>query len=101
MDITKTDIYVGPLFNTRRSKKWRHDHVCHLMSLDIEALHLFANKIGLKFEWFQTQSMPHYDLTIWKRRQAIFYGAIEITENDEITIIRKLRKSISGKQLKP
>ena len=50
----------------------------HLLTSDIDELHEFARKLGLKREWFQNKSAPHYDLTANKRRQAIELGAQEI-----------------------
>lgn len=50
----------------------------HLLTSDVEELHEFARKIGLKREWFQEKTAPHYDLTARKRRQAIANGATQI-----------------------
>ena len=52
---------------------------CHLIVAgSLEDLHQFAEKIGLKREWFQKNaSWPHYDLTPSKRTLAIHHGAIE------------------------
>lgn len=50
---------------------------------NIEVLHDFANKLGLKREWFQQgSSIYHYDLTESKRIEAIKLGAIEINTRD-------------------
>lgn len=59
---------------------WKLGPSCHLLADDIEELHLFAEKIGMKRTWFQEGkgSMPHYDLTANKRKQAIRMGATEI-----------------------
>ena len=35
----------------------------HLVSSNLKELHEFAEKIGLKKEWFQNKKYPHYDLT--------------------------------------
>ena len=44
----------------------------------LEELHEFAQKIGLKREWFQDRPrLPHYDLTVTRRRVAVRVGAIE------------------------
>jgi len=50
----------------------------HLLTSDVEELHEFAKKIGLKREWFQEKTAPHYDLTANKRRQAIDNGATPV-----------------------
>jgi hypothetical protein len=53
--------------------------MCHMMSdTSIEELHKFAEKIGMKRDWFQDGSAPHYDLSKSKRVLAISKGAIEI-----------------------
>ena len=47
---------------------------------ELEELHRFANKIGMKREWFQDRkNSPHYDLTPKRRKLAVEHGAIEIT----------------------
>jgi hypothetical protein len=43
-----------------------------------EELHEFANKIGMKSEWFQNKKLPHYDLTVKRRQLALSLGAIEV-----------------------
>lgn len=49
-----------------------------------------ARRIGIKPNWIQLPGTPreHYDLTESKRRQAIEYGAVEVTwrEMGAITI---------------
>lgn len=56
---------------------------CHLMvepdehgQLDLEALHAFADSIGLRRARFQPQSSPHYDLNGSKRTLALRMGAV-------------------------
>jgi len=48
----------------------------------LEELHRFANRIGMKREWFQDKKYPHYDLTPKRRRIAVEHGAIEITTKE-------------------
>lgn len=55
-------------------------------------LHAMAKTIGLKREWFQLQSTPHYDVSQSKRKLAIEHGALEISDRDLIELIRRLRK---------
>lgn len=49
----------------------------HLWSdSEIEELHLFAEKIGLKRKYFQSKPFfPHYDVIPKKRKLALKYGA--------------------------
>ena len=51
----------------------------HMFADDLEELHTLAQAIGLKREWFQTNSsVPHYDVCQTKRALAIEQGAIEL-----------------------
>lgn len=49
----------------------------HLFGTDLDELHKFALKIGLRREWYQggKDHFPHYDLTHGKRQLAIKRGA--------------------------
>lgn len=60
------------------------DHVkwCHLFADDLQELHDFALKLGLRLEWFQNKKFPHYDITLSKRNLAISLGAQEINLKD-------------------
>ena len=62
---------------------------CHLFTDGpVSNLHKFAVSIGLKIQWFQPKSYPHYDLTYSKRVLAIERGAIEIDKHDAVIIWR-------------
>ena len=63
---------------------------CHLMvepdergQVDLEALHAFARRIGLRREWFQPLSWPHYDLTPQKRAEAVRLGAVFVPAREQ------------------
>ena len=66
----------------------------HLVSdLNLEELHLFAKKIGLKRHWFQDKRLPHYDLI----GQAMINKAIRAGASlvDSKTLIRVIiRKNL-------
>jgi hypothetical protein len=70
-------IYVDELRDYGKKGRW-----CHLWTDgDIEALHTFAARLGLKRQWFQTTQgisgpFPHYDLVYTKRVQALQSGAV-------------------------
>lgn len=80
---------ISPKIIVDEIRKWPHARgvfrrgACHL-TVDgetprhIEALHDFAQRIGLKRSWFQKKSTPHYDLTIGKRAEALAAGAVEV-----------------------
>lgn len=64
----------------------------HLLADSLDELHAMADKIGLKREWFQTRSTPHYDVCQAKRAEAIKHGAVEVGNRELVTIIRKWRE---------
>lgn len=55
------------------------DRWCHLWTDgELEELHAFAARLGLKRTWFQDRrGFPHYDLTPSKRLRAVALGAVE------------------------
>ena len=60
---------------TRNGHLW-----CHLWCApgSEAALHAFAERIGMRREWFQEKAdFPHYDLTPRKRKLAVAAGARE------------------------
>ncbi len=76
-------IYVDSLKPCIKSEKWPYDKSCHLVADlgEVETLHVFAKKLGLKHTWFQNRlGMPHYDLIDKMRNKAVKAGAIEISD---------------------
>jgi hypothetical protein len=57
---------------------------------EIFELHIFAQKIGLKKEWFQDKKWKHYDIWNNKLKKAIQNGAIKISSKEIIKILQKL-----------
>jgi hypothetical protein len=70
--------------------------MCHMLSDSLEELHAMAARIGMKREWFQPLSTPHYDVCLARRKLAIQYGAIEIDRRQTVEIIRRLRAIREG-----
>lgn len=64
----------------------------HMLADSLDELHAMADRIGLKREWFQTRSTPHYDVCKAKRALAIKHGAVEIDRRQVVEIIRKWRQ---------
>ena len=60
--------------------------MCHMVADTEEELHEVADKIGMKREWFQDKSMPHYDVGMGKRALAVEQGAVEITMRELIAL---------------
>lgn len=61
----------------------------------LDDLHAFARKIGLKREWFQDRhDFPHYDVVAAKRRLAVLNGAtpMQLKEWLKRRIERRLQK---------
>ncbi|MGC3968926.1 MAG: DUF4031 domain-containing protein [Pirellulales bacterium] len=52
--------------------------MCHMMADTLAELHEFAQRLGLRRDWFQNGSAPHYDLSKEKRAEALALGAIEV-----------------------
>jgi len=51
---------------------------CHMWSDDLDALHVMAERIGMRREWFQNRpGFPHYDLLPPRRAAALRLGAVE------------------------
>lgn len=58
-------ILIDSFYNGARGpvRYWRR-RCGHLVSdTSLEELHRFAESLGLRREWFQEKSIPHYDLT--------------------------------------
>jgi hypothetical protein len=67
-------IYIDNINLTFRGKKY-----CHMVSdKSIDELMEFALKIGLKKEWFQDKSTPHFDVAPSIKRKALSIGAKEL-----------------------
>lgn len=71
---------------------WRHGPSCHLIADSIEELIDFAESIGLRREWYQPKSTPHFDLTVEKRAEAVAMGAIELDTRALVGKLRELRR---------
>jgi len=74
-------VYVDDL-NHYSGKGWW----CHMAvetDGDLQELHAFAKKIGLKRAWFQEHiRIPHYDLVRSKRSLALEWGAIAVSNKE-------------------
>lgn len=70
-------VYVDSLSSYSKSPLG-HREWCHMWADDLEELHIFASRIGLKKSWFQDdRRLPHYDLTAHKRNAALKFGAVQ------------------------
>jgi hypothetical protein len=81
-------VYVDNL----RDYGWRHGPSCHLIGDSIDELIEFGLSIGLRREWFQPRSSPHFDLTAAGRELAVQNGAVEINQRDLVKKLREFRE---------
>ena len=58
----------------------------HLMADDINYLHLFAQRIGLKKNWFQNNRFPHYDA----------WGEMAKKIENHSSVVRLTQRKIKG-----
>ena len=64
----------------------------HLVADQIEELHDFAAKIGLKREQFQSHPRhPHYDLRASKLESALKSGAVVVGSKEIVRISHRLK----------
>ena len=75
---------------------WRHGPSCHLIADSVDELIAFAVQMGLRAEWFQPKSSPHFDLTAEGREAAISNGAIELENRAFVAKVRELRAKRKG-----
>lgn len=68
----------------------------HLVSdASLEELHQFAAELGLRREWFQMKSIPHYDLTGEVYELAIERGAILVSSREIVRRAVRMEVEIS------
>ena len=65
--------------------------MCHMVADTLDELHEMAAAIGMRRDWFQPGSTPHYDLSKSRRALAIKNGAIEADRKKMVEIIRLYR----------
>jgi hypothetical protein len=80
-------VYVDKLVNYG----WRHGPSCHLIADSVEELIEFAVSMGMRPEWYQPKSSPHFDLTAEGRAIAVSAGAIELDNRALVAKLRELR----------
>ncbi len=84
-------VYVDDIRLVIKNKNWPYSKACHLVADTTRELHIFAIRLSLRRSWFQTNTIPHYDLTENKRAQALRFGALEITDKRLVEMIREYR----------
>lgn len=84
-------VYVDKLTPCIPTADWQFRFSCHLVADDVDELLDFANRLGLKKEWFQyrNKKIPHFDLGVKYRQKALQYGAIPIDNKKLHELIMK------------
>ena len=76
---------------------WKHGPSCHLIADSVDELIEFAVSMGMRPEWYQPKSSPHFDLNADGRARAIENGATELDSRAFVAKLRELRaKRASG-----
>jgi hypothetical protein len=84
--------YVDELRPSPRSAGWPYTQACHLYADTARELHELAGLIGLSRSWFHgRRDFPHYDLTAYKRGQAIARGAMTVDRRHAVEFVRRRR----------
>ncbi|HEX5082100.1 MAG TPA: DUF4031 domain-containing protein [Blastocatellia bacterium] len=88
-------ILIDSFYNGARGPVRYWLRICgHLVSdTSLDELHLFAESLGLRREWFQEKSIPHYDLTGEVYELALRRGAALVSSRE--IVLRAVR--IDGK----
>lgn len=78
---------------------WRGKQWAHLMADSLDELHEFAQRLGLRRNWFQGRaSGAHYDITAAKRESALRLGAVPLSRDDATlyqSVLQNARKQAS------
>lgn len=85
--------YHGPYADRARAVGEQHGHLwCHMAStVSDDELHAFAEQLGMTRRGFDRD---HYDLTPPRRARAIELGAIEVSAEEMMFVIRYDRRGI-------
>lgn len=72
--------------------------MCHMFSDDATELHAMAAAIGMRREWYQPLSFPHYDVSLTRRASAIALGAIEVDRREGYNLRKPIRARMAEDQ---
>ena len=67
--------------------------MCHMIADTPEELDRMAYRIGMKTEWFQPTSFPHYDVSLSRRQIAVSNGAVVCDRRTFVGHLRRIRDS--------
>lgn len=68
----------------------------HLVADDLDELHAFARRVGLRREWFQDGPRPHYDLTTHRAlERALHAGAKRVSRRAAVRLAREAADALA------
>jgi hypothetical protein len=77
---------------------WRGKVWCHMVADTPEELHEFAEALGLKRAWFQSESVfPHYDVSLSVRSKALSRGAVLADRRTLIECAKRMRQHLASR----
>ncbi len=65
--------------------------MCHMMADTLKELFEMSDKIGMRRQWFQPRSFPHFDLSKSRRSMAVNLGAIEMDRRETVDLMNRVR----------
>lgn len=82
-----------PVYVDNMRAKYQGMVMCHMVADTLEELHIMAEKIGLRPEWFQMSNsgVPHYDIPIFRREMALENGATEIDRHQLFQLMKRIK----------
>lgn len=69
--------------------------MCHMFAETAAELHAMAAAIGMRRQWYQPVSFPHYDVCLARRSLAIALGAIEVGRRQGYEIRKPIKRRIA------
>lgn len=70
---------------------FRGMEMSHMVADSVDELLAMADRIGMRREWFQPRSHPHFDVSVPRRALAIAHGAIPVGRRELVAAIRRHR----------
>lgn len=74
---------------------FRGMRMSHMIADSLDELHAMADAIGMKREWFQETSFPHYDVSDERRALALKLGAVAVERRELVLAMRRYRAALS------
>jgi len=74
---------------------FRGMRMSHMIADSLDELHAMAHSIGMKREWFQQTSFPHYDVSDERRAAAVALGAVAVERKELVLAMRRYRAALT------